>query len=403
MTFEDVWLVGVKYRVKTLELTIGSLYKYTISNKLILAITIVEDYDKWCFPYFELSFAVPNDTYRLLQKYSEDIKATFNLQKSKFEDAVTTKVDTAQAYKNCINNTFYVYFNDTTPELSETEQKVIESSANDYGTLSVVKALLYPYDYYKKYDLVVNDVLSNATLADALTLCLNRCGVTKVLLSPPTNCKKYSQFIITPISLINQLNRICNSYNIHSNGTLIFFGLNRLYIIDKAPKCTAYETNEYTVTYIVANGKSLSSTQVGGCYEHLSKQYNLINATNIDIKDNVQATMKTAGSNIIAVGSSGSVTKSGSGSTTNVVVYEEGESTLSALNTTISENSGVLTANFSNIDIDMLSPNKQFILTIDGSSEKAKYNKKYRVTKVIHMFEKDGDTFTVTSTAEFKG
>ena len=405
MTFEDVWLVGVKYRIKTLELIIGNTYKYTVSNKLILSMTIVEDYDQWCFPYFELAFSVPTDTYRLMQKHATDIKATMNIQKAKFKDAISTEVDTSQAFKNCINNTFYVYFNDTTPELSETEQKIVESSNNNYGTLAVAKVLLYPYDYYNKYDLIVNDSLQNTTLADAITLCLNRCGVTNVLMSPPTNCRRYSQFIITPISLVNQLDRICNSYGIHATGTMIFFGLQKLYILDKAAKCTTYETNEFTVTYIIANGKTMGSNQTGGCYEHLTKKYNLVNATYIDIKDNEQTSLKTVGSNVVAVGSSGTVTKSNNGasSTTNVVVYEEGEATLNALNLSISENANIITVNFTNVDIDMLSPNKQFILTLEGTTEKSKYNGKYRITKVIHLFEKDGDIFTVTSTAEFKG
>lgn len=405
MTFGDVLLVGTKYRIKTFDLTIGSTYKYSVSNKLIMSMTIVEDYDKFIFPYFEMVFAVPTNTYRLLQKHAEDIKATMNLQKAKFKDAVTLEVDTSNAFRNCLNQTFYVMFTDTTPELTEAEQKIVEQSENAYGTLSTVKVLLYPYEYYKKFDNVANDVLRNATLADALTYCINKAGISNVLFSPPTNCKRYNQFIITPIPFKNQVERICNSYAMHTYGTLIFFGLDRMYIIDKEPKCTAYETNEFTITYIVADGKSPSTSQTGGCYEHQTKKYNLVNATNIDIKDKQQTALKTAGSNIIAVDSSGTVTKSdtsGSG-TTKVIVQEEGDNTLSAVNRGIIETKFILTANFANIDIQMLTPNKQFILTLDGTSEKATYNGRYRITRVSHVFAKDGDNFVVNTTAEFKG
>lgn len=404
MTFDDITLVGVKYRIKTFELTIGGSQKHVVDNQLITSMTIVEDYDKYFFPYFEVVFGVPTEIYRLLQKNSEKIKANLNIQKSKFKDAVSLNVDTAQAFKNCINNTFYVYFTDTTPDLSEAEQKIVEKSGNKYGQIAMAKVLLYPDTYYTKYDMVVNAVLRNVTLADVTTYCLNKCGINRVLLSPPKNYKRYKQFIVTPISLKKQLERICNSYGMHESGTIIFFGLTRAYIIESNPKCTAYETNEFTITYILAKGTSKGTSQTGGCYENPSKRYNLINATTLNVNNNKQTSLKTGGSNIVSVDSSGRVSKSDSRSstTTNVVIHEEGSDTLSALNSSINESEYVATATFANIDIDMITPNKQFIMTIDGVENRASYNGKYRLSKVVHVFEKDGNNFTVNTTAEFK-
>jgi hypothetical protein len=401
MTFDDVFLVGIKYRIKSFELTLGNEYKYQVSNKLILSMSIIEDYRSYIFPYFEIVFGLPTEDYRLLQKYSQNVKATLNLQKSKFKDAVTSNVDTAQAYKNCITNTFYVYFDDTTPDLSETEQKIVEKSENDYGAVSTVKALLYPYDYYTKYNLVVNASLKNVTVADVVTFCLNKCGITKVLMSPPTNCKRYSQFIVTPLKFKDQIKRICNSYGMHKEGTLIFFGLDRMYIINKDTKCTAYETNEFTTTYVIANGKLMASSQTGGCYEHSYSKCNLVNAMDINIVNKRELELKKIGNNIVSVNDSGGVIKSGgtTSNVTNVVVQSEGDNTLDAV--VVKSAEYIITASFSNIDINMLTPNKQFILTIDGSSTKSTYNGKYNLDRVVHHFTKDGDVFTVNSAAEF--
>jgi hypothetical protein len=174
-----------------------------------------------------------------------------------------------------------------------------------------------------------------------------------------------------------------------------------MYIINKDTKCTAYETNEFTTTYVIANGKLMASSQTGGCYEHSYSKYNLVNAMDINIVNKRELELKKIGNNIVSVNDSGGVIKSGgtTSNVTNVVVQSEGDNTLDAV--VVKSAEYIITASFSNIDINMLTPNKQFILTIDGSSTKSTYNGKYNLDRVVHHFTKDGDVFTVNSAAEF--
>ena len=404
MNLENVKLSLTKYKFKSLQLTIGDKTKHEVPNELIFKMTIVEDYDAYYFPYFQLDIAVPNDIYRKMTKNNQKIKATFQLMKGKFTDALAMPTDTSNSFKNALKGSFYVFMDEATPDLTESEQELVEQSENSYGELTTIRLLLYRYDYYKKYDLVVNTCLEDVTLAEALTYLLTKCGIDDVLLSPPNNYDKYKQFILTPIPASEQIDRICNTYAIHKKGTLVFFGLDALYLIDKQPKCTAYRTNEYKITYIVMSSQSQASKQAGGCYADSSKKYNVVNVMNLSVKNDNEYTSKTVGTDVVSVNSSGKITKTSkkTSTKTKVVVQEDGNATTSALKQSIKESSRVLTVNFADIDFTMMTPNKQFVMTFDKSTYK-KYNGKYRLSRITHVFTKEGSYFTVSTNGEFKG
>lgn len=405
MNLEKVKLSLIKYNLK-IQLYIGSSIVHEVPNELMLSMNITEDYEQYIFPYFEIDVGVPNSIYRQMKSNNQSIKAMVLLQKGKFKEGVSVSTDASVAFKNVFHQSFFVFLDDTTPELTETEQKIVEKSENQYGDIAVVRLLLYQHSFYTSYDIVVNKSLSNVTLVDALTYVLNKCNVGNVLLSPPTNYTRFKQFILTPIPLKDQLERICNTYSMHSAGTLIYFSFDRLYLIDKVPKCTAFTPNEHQMTYIVTSTETQGATQVGGCYENFNDRYGVINATNLVFKNKMEYTSKTIGTNIVSVDSEGTITKNTSDltSVTNVVIQEDGDKrSLSSVQQAISESRKVLYVSFSNIDISMMTPNRQFVVMIEGVSKQKQYNGKYRIIKAAHIFEKEGNYFSVKTTAEFRG
>lgn len=404
MDLEKVKLSLVKYNLK-MQLYIGSTL-HEVPNELMFSMIITDDYEKYLFPYFEISIGVPNSVYRQMKLNNQNIKAMVLLQKGKFNQGVSVDTDKLVAFKNVFHQSFFVFFDDTTPELTENEQKIVEKSENKYGDITFVRLLLYQHSFYTTYDLVVNTCLSNVTLVDALTYVLNKCNIGNVLLSPPTNYNKFKQFIITPIPLKEQLDRICNTYTMHSSGTLIYFGFDRLYLIDKVPACTAFTPNEHKITYIVTSTESQGTSQVGGCYENDIDRYGVLNASNLNFRNQMEYTSKTMGTNIVSVDSEGTIKKNTDNlsSVTNVVIQEDGDKfSLSSMQQTIAESKRVLYVSFSNIDIVMMTPNKEFIVTIEGVSQQKRYNGKYRIVKAAHVFEKEGNYFSVKTTAEFRG
>lgn len=402
MNLEKVKLKLTKYTFGKFQLIIGDT-KHDVPNTQILGFSIIHDYDSYFFPYFEVKLSVPNNIYRKMGKKGTKMKATVELQKGTMKDAISVNTEKKPTFKTIFNQQFHVEFIDGAPDLTEDTQTSAEKSSNKYGQLTTFSILLYPLKYYNKFNVVVNGVLTNVSLLDALTFCLNKAGIDNVLLSPPAITKTYSQFIITPLQLTEQIDRICNTYSIHSKGTLFYFDLTQCYIIDQLPKCTAWKSGENKIVYVIASTSRNSGIISGGAVND-KKGYFVINASNISSTNNSERVNKISGSNIVTISNSETVTKTtvDKSKVNRVVVQDEGEGTAKALKKSVIESKRVVNASFTDIDISALQPNKQFILTFDDAKFK-KFKGKYRLTRASNTFTKEGDYFSVSTSAEFRG
>lgn len=403
MNIKDIKITLTKYRIRQFTITMGK-NTHEVETTLVSTIALNCNFDKEFMPFFQVTISVPNKIYRLMQTNYDNLKAKLQIQGARFSDAVTLSTEKTNTWKNIINNTFAICMEDVSPDLKEKEQKTYENSDNQYGDFVTVNMLLYPYDYYKKFDLVVNDVLVNTKILDGVIYCLNKCGITKYLISPVYNVKKYSQLIITPIPLKRQLERLCNNYALHKKGTVVYFGYDRLYLIDKEAKCTAYEPDEYKITYIIYDSESASTSQAGGCFMHTSNKYSVINATEMLSPNNDMVVEKSIGNNIVAVNSSGTISKIGTSNVTNVIVQEEGEDKSQQISQSILESKKTLTVGFRDININMITPNKQMVVSVSGTASTVKkFNGKYRISGYNTIFEKEGDYFSVNGSMILKG
>lgn len=402
MKLDKIKLKLTKYTFSTFQLIIGKT-KHDVPNINILGFSIIHDFDSYFFPYFEVKLSIPNKIYRKMGNRGINMKANVELQKGTMKEAISVDNDKLPTFKKVFNQQFHVEFIDGAPDLTEDVQKIAEKSSNKYGQLTTLSILLYPLKYYNKFNLVINNVLTNVTLLDALTFCLNKAGIDNVLLSPPSSSKKYKQFVITPVQLVEQIDRICNTYGMHSKGTLFYFNFTECYIIDQIPQCTAWKAGENKIVYVIAS-ESINSGMISGGSVNNKDGYFVINASNILSTNNSERVEKISGSNIVTISNSDTVTKTivDSSKVNRVVVQDEGEGTAKALKKSVIETKRVVNASFTDIDIDALKPNKQFILTFDNAKFK-KYKGKYRLAKVSNTFLKEGDYFSVTSSAEFRG
>lgn len=409
MKLEKVKLALYKYKMKSLTITYGKgkkAKKHVVHNSLIIKFDIVESFEKEILPFFTLTLALPNDVYREIIKPAtkNNIKVNMKLQKGKFKEALSTETDTTISFRDVINENFHAVIGPKEIELSEAEQKVVEKGANKYGQLSTLTIALYNSSFWNSFQTVVNANLESVTLTDVIVYGLTKAKVKNVLLSPPSNTKVYSQFKLIPVKLHELLTRITDTYAYHDKGSIVYFGIDRAYIIAKEAKCSAYETNENKITYIIASTTNQNARASGGAYVNTQKKYNVLNALEINSDNSSEVTKKTVGSNIVAVDSDGKVTKTNGKATTvtNVVVQKEGDIPAKSLKREITESKKQIKCQFQNEDISMLKPNKQFIVSVEGVKYK-KYNGKYRLSLVSHSFEKEGDYFSVSSIAFLKG
>ena len=421
MNLSDVKLSYVKYKMNRMSLSVPSLGQpYEINRNHISTIVIDKDYDNFMFPFFEIDVVVPNYVYRAMKKKNQELKAFIDLQYGQFSEISYTDND-IPAFSSYVTDNFYIFMEEMTPEVSENiiEEKEKEDETfgkgMNLGDATMVKLLLYREDYLFKSKTLVNAILTSATLIDSLTFVLNKAGLNNVLVTPPNNYKTYQEFVITPVSAMEQIDRICNEFGMHTNGTLIFFDFKALYIIDKNPKCTAFVQNEAKTTYLMScPSKSQGSTMAKGWYYNPIEKYSLLNLdpSTLQIKDFSGVNDQIYGNDFINIDiNTGDVKSVESGATkssaslsgpTRVVVTTKGSDTSGSIKRQMSESSKILSMGFSYINLNALNPNKEFVFSIDDTRF-SKYAGKYRITKKTVVMQKEGEYFAPHVIAEFRG
>lgn len=390
--------------MKTFTLIIGTgkkKSKYDVDPTLISRIEITHQYESVCLPFFVVTLTLPTSVYRTLTKpeNAASITANINLQKGKFSDVLSVDTESLVSFRDAIKGKFHVVLGPRAQDLSEEAQKRAETDEETYGQYASITMSLYSKLYFDTYDMVINGNIESVGLTDVIVNCLNKAKIKEILISPPDNHKIYSQFIITPLPLYEQLYRICNIYAYHKKGTIIYFDLDRGYIISAINKCTAYEPNEYKTTHIVLPNDSQVLNQIGGGYENSKDKYYVLNGLRVSLKNPDDPAVE-----VISINSKGKATKLNKKSkrTTKVLVQTEGESVANSYKSRILESRRCLEIPFRNIDILALTPNKMFTLSAEKNSKKLKYKGNYRLSACTHVFEKEGNYFTVTTVANFK-
>lgn len=399
----------VRYRFNALQLSVEGFDPFEVPKSQITGLYLEKNYEDEHYPFFVLSIVIPGYLYRAMRANPYKNTITMDLQAGYYNNAIINPSEQV-TFISKINGKFLCYMNDVTPELDEEKQNQLSIDDGTYkvgytyGDLANVDLLLYKQEYLDAGDKVVNQIC-NANLTDNIIYVCNQAGISKLRLSPPNNTKVYSEFSITPISAIEQLERICNSYGYHSKGSTIFYDFDCLYIVDKNPECTVFIKNEYKTTYL-ASLTQLRQDDVdkSGCFKDDINKYNVINliSDSISINDNYQI----QDSNLMYIDA-----KTGSVSTiqgdnnkkplSKTLISDKGDDTINAYSNAAKETGSILTVGMQYIDLSFLDVNKEFVFTTDVTKHQ-KYTGSYRISKYTCDFIIEGEYLSPIIMAEFR-
>lgn len=417
MDISDIRLGLVKYKFKSLQIKLPGVDPFDVDEQYIKSLIIEKDYDNFYFPFFQIEVGLPNYLYRAMKKNNYEIRAYVDLQKALFYDIEPT--NSAKGMSSYIQSNFFVFMEDMSPEPLERELEKGEKDNQSfnkgyaYGEMTIVRLLLYREDFLFNSKKLVNVVFSSTTLVNALTYVCNNTGLKDILISPPNNYKSYRELIITPVTVMEQLERLCNEYGMHTNGSTIFFDFKYLYILNKIPKCKAQLPQEIMVTYLASLMSSgPESVQGMGCYTKPNEYYfaNIVpdsiqiesqSGFNEQIYGNSFTTIDTASGSVSTVSSGATNTKGASTKSTRTVVRTGADNSTGVIKQTLLESSKVATLGFSYVDLDMFAANKEYVLTLEDVKFKL-YNGKYRISRSLAIFENEGLYWIPHVTAEFR-
>ena len=403
MDFDDIVWKYPRYKMESAKLIVGSKEPFDIKMSVINTLYLKRNFEDEYFPYFEISISVPYWVYNNVMLDPENVFMSIDFRYGMFDQDVDPTIPMTTEYKG----KYKCIFEDVSPSsdgkwqlIREQEDGTINEryAGND---LMPLQMLLYNTQYYDNYDKVVEKILTSSTCIDALTYILTRGGISNVLISPPDNRKTYKEFKILPLPAAEGIYRICYEYQLYDEGAVIFFDLDRCYILSKKCKCDAWIPNEWKTTHLLSLQQYHNSSVVsGGHYKDSEEKCNIINIIPDSIMDG--AGRDAGEKNFTLVNTAtGEVNKVGSGKPSATYVYDKADDGSKIISAMSKETTKAFACRFKHCVLSALNPNKLFVVTIDDPKLKHLCGE-YRIYKMLCEFYQEGNYWVPLVTAEFR-
>lgn len=422
-----------KYRVVECTLIFSDGSKHEFNPDYDVGEIILEkNYDSYQYPFMLITLNISGELNKKMRYNNDNLKLRLSMRYAMFKKGVTS-IDQQNIEEHpFINDTFYMYFDDSSAYPYDDLAKIIDADSQfgsnnpditNMQTAAELKCILYKEDAITNPKSLFSDVITGVTVTDAITYLLMNAGVnTKILMSPSTNGRRYGQFIIPPLRIDEGLERIANDYALHDNGSTLFFDYDRLYIIEKINRCTAWEPNEPKTVYVAFITSTYDNTHRVGAY--IDEEDNEIyltgngnnSATSSIHTDEVMGSglqvinKKTGKVSYYAIdGDKISVVPNNKRLMYNrtIVINTGDANTINALKERLNEKTITWSVYLDSTMLSELTPNKEFRFVFPDSS-KDKYNGSYRLVDHATLFQKTGGDadprwMTIKTVATFCG
>lgn len=403
--------VHYRYIINSVDILIPNEDTISVPNGQIVDMFIDKDYDINTYPIIHIGLNLtPANIYTILDNKTT---ARFKLRIDKY---AYNKNDENYKYRETsFDSIFGIYIDDNNAQL---DKELYRQTKNVQGNSSDITDMYTVYDFFlfKDSDLdngkkIVNAVLSNTNVANALTYAISTSGMSKVLMGLPNNVKIYPELFIPPMSLIKAINYINDVYGIYNQGMLLFFDTPRMYLINKRGRTSVYARDEFTDVHVFCYNSSNENTLAGGSYKDTSTHTYLINVSrsNIDMKTTSIIEDQIDSTNTISVNP-----ETGEQIMISPDVMYRGDAVEKVLINRFNnpyiekeyeirkmEMDSIIETVFFGVDMDILTPNKRFIFSFEDSLVQRRVGGIYRVKSVKFTFSKEGSEFSINARGVF--
>lgn len=400
------------------------LYKYVVDSVDVLyanenvqietinvtGITIENDYENNYFPIFKLSVLLKKSLYFSILKNKLDVKFRIRIQK------ITTPRDSSISYnKDIINGIFTAFIDEDTPYLDKDLDDRASDTEDNVARLNF--ATEYSFYLFKESDLnksklITDSILKSCDMKNAVTYLLATNKIDKVLMSPIENKKVYPQIILQPITLLGNLLYLEEQYGFYDNGSVIYFDMNVMYILNKKSKCTAWRDKESKqCAFMIKTHSNADSLSQGNYYDKTKGIYYINISRGNHTSSNISVLNdQIEGNNVLVINPLTSETtkitsdtkQRGSGAYKVVFSTYDNERSISKQKVSREEIQNVHTVTFGDFDIESISPNKEFIFIFEDKSIGKEQGGSYRLCNNFIQFVKNGESFKISCNAQFK-
>lgn len=403
-----------RYRVTKFELTIpGRSEPINILPIAVEKIIITKNYDNAIHPIIEVVTTLPPKIHQAMKDYKSEAKINLRVMKDQY-----TKGGDLRRSTYYINNSFSLIMDDDT-DFKEKSQYEAVNKANG-GDGKEDKFIFNISDYTMEYIITlwnidhinamrseVNGVFKNTTVSNIIKTLYTKAGFKKILISPLDNNDKYDEIIIKPMNLLNLNAYLDKIYGTYYTGSLVFCDVNCLYFINKSGMCTAKQSGEYTRTiFNVPKSDKADTKRVGTIKNTRDKIYYFyLNSENIEFGAPSNSNDAINGNNftIIDTKNSDTVEANGVGTQTgsgNNQIIEDNYSNIYNKSTRMNdvvESSRIAIVKLWDYDDDAMTPNKEFVISMEEDSTSDK-NGFYRLVESQIVLNKESADMQITGT-----
>lgn len=389
-----------------------------IPTERLTGLTIENDYERNVFPIVQLSMVLEPSVYNEIIQNKNDVRLKLRLQKFYTEVGREEK----SLYRDQFNTTFSLLMDDDYLDIDtyvdlETKNNT-DDDASDLNRLDELdnKMIIpiFKYDTIQSMRTMINTVLINVSMIGALAYIGAVTKLNNLLVSPMENNTTYSELLIPPQTALSAIQYLDSEYGFYRSGSIIFFGIDHSYVLNYRGGCTAYTKNEIQETCIMVpeRGGNFGGME-GGLEkpdEKLQRNYILVRAENIDVKNESISNDILEGNHAVIVNTNTNTITSASGNSD-----QKGSGNSNIINTNTSNPwigetyaaqktaaSAVINVACGDFDVETINPNKKFSFLFEDTKSGEKYKGTYILTNAFLNFTKDGNNMTLNASMTFK-
>lgn len=401
----DIILSTCEYAPESLRIIVGKdITEVEPGN--ISRFNIIKDYDDSFFPVIHIGVVLDKKKYNNIVKNSTTVSIQLKMRR-------IIETSTSKIKEEFINKIFVVYIDNASPYTGEKEddnKARITKTANEDGSDSS-KLGDATYDFFL-FDDVINEktltlfnaVFTSANVTDIIGATFTQLGFSNILMEKLDNNSTYNEVVIPPLPIVKVIQYLDSMYGLYKEPSLLFFDTNINYLISKSSKSNAYRKKE--TMKVILHVRSISSSEAkngGYFYDPKEDTYTLdVDSATFSVLNNTIINDQIDGNGRILVNPS-----SNSVSTVSPNTIQRGKPNLkvmtlkyttnkfleSQIASSIEEESAILSMSLASVDIDILTPNKNFIIKFEDSAIDKEYGGKYRIIKLISSGTKRGMNF----------
>ncbi len=385
----------IKYKVDNFDIMFENGDIEKMDGDMVTHLYIEKDFDDLYFPIVNISVLMKDELYHRIKQENETVKFRLRVVKNIYDQDFNFL-----QYEMYFNEIFRC-FKDKENVIEDKEnlenKKQTEEEAVSMGNNT--RDFYLFTDEITKCKKFFNMSIESALLSDLLVYIIGESGINSLLMTKLENNPTLQNVTIPPGNTVDTINYLNNIKTFYKKGLLLFFDIDTTYIIDKNCKCTAWRKNEIQITHIhIANQQSNDSQMNGYFINKNRKQTHVFaNTGRVEIRNTNITQNQLQGNKIRIINPKANSTQNVSAKSTSVgskndqlfSVKDGAEFTASNIQTYIEENECICNVVLVGIDSEVVSPNKEVMITYEDSELQKTYGGNYRISRVLTTLTKD--------------